>query len=42
VRSLRPELPTAAITVTPGVGCAEYIIQTWLPGKARDFVLLNP
>lgn len=25
--------PTDAITVTPGVGCAEYIIQTWLPGK---------
>jgi len=25
--------PTAAITVTPGVGCAEYIIQTWLPSK---------
>ena len=25
--------PTAAITVTPGVGCAQYIIQTWLPGK---------
>lgn len=27
--------PTAAITVTPGVGCAEYIIQTWLPEKFR-------
>jgi NAD-dependent dihydropyrimidine dehydrogenase PreA subunit len=25
--------PTSAITVTPGVGCADYIIQTWLPGK---------
>lgn len=25
--------PTAAIKVTPGVGCAQLIIQTWLPGK---------
>ncbi|SDB24847.1 4Fe-4S binding domain-containing protein [Desulfonatronum thiosulfatophilum] len=25
--------PTEAITVTPGVGCASYIIQTWLPRK---------
>ena len=25
--------PTAAITVTPGVGCASYIIQTWIKGK---------
>jgi NAD-dependent dihydropyrimidine dehydrogenase PreA subunit len=25
--------PTAAVTVTPGVGCASYIIQGWLPGK---------
>ncbi|OGQ95768.1 MAG: ferredoxin [Deltaproteobacteria bacterium RIFOXYD12_FULL_57_12] len=23
-----------AITVTPGVGCAAYIIQSWLKGKA--------
>ncbi len=23
--------PTEAMTVTPGVGCAAYIIQTWLP-----------
>jgi NAD-dependent dihydropyrimidine dehydrogenase PreA subunit len=22
--------PTAAISVTPGVGCASYIIQTWV------------
>ena len=22
-----------AITVTPGVGCAEYIIMTWIKGK---------
>ena len=27
--------PTEAMTVTPGVGCASYIIQTWLPkGRA--------
>ena len=25
--------PTAAIRVTPGVGCAAYIIQTWIKGK---------
>ena len=25
--------PTAAIAVTPGVGCAAYIIQTWIKGK---------
>ncbi len=25
--------PTGALTVTPGVGCASYIIQTWLRGK---------
>jgi NAD-dependent dihydropyrimidine dehydrogenase PreA subunit len=25
--------PVDAITVTPGVGCAAYIIQTWLKGK---------
>lgn len=24
-----------AITVTPGVGCAAYIIQTWLPRRFR-------
>lgn len=23
--------PTKAMAVTPGVGCAAYIIQTWLP-----------
>ena len=25
--------PTDAIRVTPGVGCAAYIIQTWIKGK---------
>ena len=25
--------PSNAITVTPGVGCAAYIIQTWYKGK---------
>ena len=25
--------PTEAIRVTPGVGCAAYIIQTWIKGK---------
>ena len=25
--------PTSAIRVTPGVGCASYIIQTWIKGK---------
>ena len=25
--------PTHAIRVTPGVGCAAYIIQTWVTGK---------
>jgi ferredoxin len=25
--------PTRAIRVTPGVGCASYIIQTWIKGK---------
>jgi NAD-dependent dihydropyrimidine dehydrogenase PreA subunit len=25
--------PTGAISVTPGVGCAGYIIQSWLKGK---------
>lgn len=25
--------PTGAITVTPGVGCAGYIIQSWIKGK---------
>ncbi len=27
--------PTGAIAVTPGVGCAAYIIQTWLKGKDK-------
>ncbi len=25
--------PTGAVSVTPGVGCAAYIIQTWIKGK---------
>lgn len=25
--------PTRALGVTPGVGCASYIIQVWLKGK---------
>jgi len=25
--------PVEAISVTPGVGCAAYIIQTWIKGK---------
>ena len=25
--------PAAAISVTPGVGCASYIIKTWIKGK---------
>ena len=25
--------PTKAIRVSPGVGCAAYIIQTWIRGK---------
>ncbi len=25
--------PSGALTVTPGVGCAAYIIQTWLKGR---------
>ena len=25
--------PSGAITVTPGVGCAAYIIQSWIKGK---------
>lgn len=25
--------PVAAISVNPGVGCASYIIQTWIKGK---------
>ncbi len=25
--------PVEAIRVTPGVGCAAYIIQTWIKGK---------
>jgi Pyruvate/2-oxoacid:ferredoxin oxidoreductase delta subunit len=25
--------PVDAVSVTPGVGCASYIIQTWIKGK---------
>ena len=25
--------PVGAVRVTPGVGCASYIIQTWIKGK---------
>lgn len=25
--------PTGALTVTPGVGCAAYIIQVWIKGR---------
>ena len=28
--------PSNAITVTPGVGCASYIIQTWIKGKSAE------
>jgi NAD-dependent dihydropyrimidine dehydrogenase PreA subunit len=28
--------PADAIGVTPGVGCASYIIQTWIKGKNAD------
>lgn len=28
--------PADAIRVTPGVGCASYIIQTWIKGKETD------
>lgn len=27
--------PVQAVTVTPGVGCAEYIIRVWLQGKEK-------
>ncbi len=27
--------PSNAISVNPGVGCAAYIIQTWVKGKAN-------
>lgn len=27
--------PTEAVTVTPGVGCAALIIQTWIKGKGN-------
>jgi NAD-dependent dihydropyrimidine dehydrogenase PreA subunit len=27
--------PTGAIGVTPGVGCAQLIIQSWLPWKSK-------
>ncbi len=27
--------PTGALSVTPGVGCAAYIIQTWIKGREK-------
>ena len=27
--------PTQAVSVSPGVGCAAYIIQTWIKGKEK-------
>lgn len=27
--------PTHALSVTPGVGCAAYIIQVWIKGKEK-------
>jgi NAD-dependent dihydropyrimidine dehydrogenase PreA subunit len=27
--------PTGALRVTPGVGCAAYIIQVWIKGKEK-------
>jgi len=27
--------PSAAITLTPGVGCAAYIIKSWTKGKDK-------
>jgi NAD-dependent dihydropyrimidine dehydrogenase PreA subunit len=27
--------PTQAVSVSPGVGCAAYIIQTWIKGKEQ-------
>lgn len=27
--------PTGALRVTPGVGCAAYIIQVWIKGKDK-------
>ena len=27
--------PSDALTVTPGVGCAAYIIQVWIKGKEK-------
>lgn len=27
--------PTDALMVTPGVGCASYIIQSWIKGKEK-------
>lgn len=29
--------PTDALAVTPGVGCAAYIIQVWLKGKENAY-----
>ena len=27
--------PTQAVSVSPGVGCAAYIIETWIKGKEK-------
>ena len=27
--------PTRAVSVSPGVGCAAYIIQSWIKGKEK-------
>ncbi|KUG28395.1 ferredoxin [hydrocarbon metagenome] len=27
--------PAGAVAVTPGVGCAAYILQVWLKGRAK-------
>ena len=33
--------PVSAISVTPGVGCAAYIIQTWIKGMVLTMLLLK-
>ena len=34
--------PVSAIRVTPGVGCAAYIIQTWFKGKKAPAACCGP
>ncbi|MBK5095668.1 MAG: 4Fe-4S binding protein, partial [Deltaproteobacteria bacterium] len=29
--------PSNALSVTPGVGCASYVIQSWLGGRKELF-----